>query len=207
MIPKDYITVGLISYLLGSIPFGYILVRLFKKQDIRATGSGNIGATNVARSGAKGLAAATLVLDVAKGSAAVWIAQHYYLKATLDQVFTLTAFAALCVVAGHCFTVWLNFKGGKGVATALGAFLLLTPKGALVGLAVFIAEMLIFRFVSLGSIFGAIAIPVATYFFGVPGMTGLGFLTASCLVVIVKHHQNIRRLMSGTEPKLGVKSA
>ena len=206
MISKDYIIVGSISYLLGSIPFGYILVRLFKKQDIRATGSGNIGATNVARSGAKGLAVATLALDAIKGSGAVWIAQHYYLKATREQIYTLATFAALCVVLGHCFPAWLKFKGGKGVATCLGAFVVLMPQALLIALGVFILVSLVSRYVSLGSILAAITMPVTTFFFGMRG-EALIMLSAACLIVIIKHQQNIKRLLSGTENKFGASKA
>src|SRR3954470_1775022 len=116
---KTYIIVAAVSYLLGSIPFGYILVKLFLKQDIRATGSGNIGATNVARSGAKGLAIATLLLDAAKGFAAVLLTLVTFAYAAAHDgqwALTLAAFAGLCAVLGHMFPVWLRFRGGKGVA-------------------------------------------------------------------------------------------
>src|SRR2546421_11434262 len=119
---EPYLIAAGTAYFLGSIPFGYILVRFFLKHDIRTTGSGNIGATNVARSGAKGLAAATLILDALKGSAAVWLAALLIENGNgLPQ-----AFAGFFVITGHCFPVWLKFRGGKGVATALGAFILFT---------------------------------------------------------------------------------
>src|SRR5213082_3185425 len=140
---QTYIIIALVSYLLGSIPFGYILVRLFLKQDIRRTGSGNIGATNVARSGAKGLAIATLLLDAGKGSTAVVLtaifaggfydpAQHWMIF--WDQPTSRLATAALCAVLGHIFPVWLKFRGGKGVATAVGAFLFISPVGVVCAL-------------------------------------------------------------------------
>jgi glycerol-3-phosphate acyltransferase PlsY len=204
---QTYTAVALLSYLLGSIPFGYILVRLFLKQDIRATGSGNIGATNVARSGAKMLAATTLLLDIAKGTAAVWITQKLISPDSTGDVLALAAFAGLFVVLGHCFTMWLRFRGGKGVATALGVFLILTPKGAAVALAVFLVVVFITRYISLGSIVAAISLPIATYFSHGMSLRALGFLSAICLVVIVKHHQNIGRLIAGTESKFGAKKA
>lgn len=200
-----YIAVALLSYVLGSIPFGYVLVRLFLKKDIRETGSGNIGATNVARSGAKMLAIATLALDVAKGSAAVWITQRLISPESKGDTQALAAFAGLFVVLGHCFTMWLRFRGGKGVATALGVFLVLTPKGAAVALGVFIVVVFLSRYVSLGSIIAAITVPIATSFLYKTSLAALTYLSAICLVVIVKHHQNIGRLIAGTESKFGAK--
>jgi glycerol-3-phosphate acyltransferase PlsY len=202
---QTYIAVALLSYVLGSVPFGYILVRLFLKKDIRETGSGNIGATNVARSGAKVLAATTLALDIAKGMAAVWITQKLISPESRGDTQALAAFAGLFVVLGHCFTMWLRFRGGKGVATALGVFLILTPKGAAVALGVFLLVVLITRYVSLGSIIAAITIPVATSYFYRMSFTALAYLAGICLVVIVKHQQNISRLISGTESKFGGK--
>ena len=190
---------ALLSYLLGSIPFGYILVRLFKKEDIRATGSGNIGATNVARSGAKGLAAATLILDALKGSAAVLLAA----RLVHNSDGTTQAFAGFFVITGHCFPVWLKFRGGKGVATALGAFILFTPKALLLALGVFILMVAVTKYVSLGSVIGAIAVPVGSIWLAsLPG-PALALLSATCLVIIAKHSQNIRRLIAGTESKFG----
>jgi len=187
------------AYLLGSIPFGYILVRLFLHQDIRATGSGNIGATNVARSGARGLGMATLALDALKGAAAVLLAKHLA-PGNLD----IAALAAVFAILGHVFPIWLGFKGGKGVATALGVYLALSWPTALSALAVFIVALLLSKYVSLASVLGAITLPLFFYFF-VPDHS----LTIVCsvlfisLLVIVKHHQNIRRLLAGTESKFG----
>ncbi len=203
MSTQTYITIAIVSYLLGSIPFGYILVRLFMKQDIRATGSGNIGATNVARSGAKGLAIATLALDALKGSAAVFVAMKI-LSASVNK--EAQAFAALCVMLGHCFPVWLKFKGGKGVATALGAFAVLDAKALLISLGVFVVVFAISRYVSLGSILAAITMPIAAYLLGFP-MKALALLSAACLLVIVKHHQNIGRLFAGNENRFGAAKA
>src|SRR6202451_359735 len=126
-----------IAYLLGSIPFGYLLVRIFRKEDIRASGSGNIGATNVARSGAKGLGILTLLLDLLKAFAAVKIAQHLA-PGSPGYPSDLAVAAGIAAVLGHVFPVWLRFKGGKGVASALGVFLALAPLAAICSLGVFI---------------------------------------------------------------------
>jgi acyl phosphate:glycerol-3-phosphate acyltransferase len=188
-----------LAYLLGSIPFGYLLVKIFRKQDIRTTGSGNIGATNVARSGAKGLGIATLVLDLAKGYIAVVIAEHL-----APTNYDLAVVAAVAAILGHVFPVWLGFRGGKGVATALGVFLALTWPSALCTLGVFAVVFALTRYVSLASILAAAAFPLFGFYF-VPYRSPIviaGFLFIP-LLIIVKHHQNIRRLLSGTESRFG----
>jgi glycerol-3-phosphate acyltransferase PlsY len=194
------------AYLLGSIPFGYILVRLFRHQDIRSTGSGNIGATNVIRSGAKGLGALTLALDLLKAFAAVKLAQHLAPGAP-GFPSDLAIAAAVAAVLGHVFPVWLGFKGGKGVASALGVFLALAPLAALCSLGVFIVIVLLTRFVSLASILAAFVMPVFCMLF-LPVrspiyVAGIFFLA---LLIIVKHHANIARLLNGTESRFGSKS-
>jgi glycerol-3-phosphate acyltransferase PlsY len=190
-----------LAYLLGSIPFGYVLVKLFRHQDIRATGSGNIGATNVARSGAKGLAIATLLLDLGKAFVAVKIAQHI-----LPGDYDLAVAAAVAAILGHVFPVWLRFHGGKGVASALGVFLALSWPSAVAALAVFVVLFALTRYVSLASIVAAAAFPVFGFHF-VPYRTPMviaGFLFIP-LLIIIKHHQNIRRLLSGTESRFGTR--
>ena len=138
-----------LAYLLGSIPFGYLLVRIFRHEDIRATGSGNIGATNVARSGAKGLGILTLILDALKGFVAVLIAQHIATPYGFPQAYEIAVCAGVAAVLGHCFPVWLGFRGGKGVATALGVFFALVPiTTVLYVLAVFLVIVLFTRYVS-----------------------------------------------------------
>ena len=187
------------AYLLGSIPFGYVLVRIFKKEDIRSVGSGNIGATNVARSGARGLALATLFLDLGKAFLAVKIAQHL---APTD--YDLAVAAAVAAILGHVFPIWLRFRGGKGVASALGVFLALTWPSALCILAVFIVIFLLTRYVSLASIIASATLPLFALYF-VPQRSPIvvaGFLFIP-LLIIVKHHQNIRRLLAGTESRFG----
>ena len=191
-----------LAYLLGSIPFGYLLVRFFRKQDIRAQGSGNIGATNVARSGAKGLALATLLLDLAKGLLAVVLARHIA-GGSLD----VAMIAAMAAVVGHMFPVWLGFKGGKGVATALGVLLALSPATAGLSALVFLVVFLLTRYVSLASIAASAALPPIGLYFVRPHtpvvVFGLLFIP---LLVIVKHHGNISRLLHGTESRFGSKA-
>lgn len=198
-----------LAYLLGSIPFGYLLVRIFRKQDIRATGSGNIGATNVARSGAKGLGILTLVLDALKGFIAVVLAQHIAAPYGFPQAYDIAVAAALAAVLGHCFPVWLGFRGGKGVATALGVFLALVPlTTVLYLLAVFLVIVVITRYVSLASIVAAALFPLFALPHA-PAKTPIliaGYILIP-LIVIAKHHQNIRRLLSGTENRFGSRKA
>jgi acyl phosphate:glycerol-3-phosphate acyltransferase len=211
--------VGIISFLLGSIPFGYLLVRIFRGQDVRKTGSGNIGATNVARTGSKGLAIATLLFDALKGYVAVafaeWIPDHIAIRissqthASLSVIdprlmYQLAAFAALCAILGHMFTPWLRFQGGKGVATAVGAFAAIAPRAVLVSLAVFIIVVAIARYVSLGSILGTVAFPVACWWL-VPAMRNpvvISLVGIASLLIIVRHRSNIQRLVAGTESRL-----
>ena len=230
-----YIAIAVVSYLLGSIPFGFLLVRLFTGSDVRGIGSGNIGATNVARTGRKGLAIATLVLDALKGMLAVhlsmayaawWVLKHSTNGATVtDSHFVIWpavadvhslavvvqagALAALFAVIGHMFPVWLKFKGGKGVATGLGVFVALAPRAVLIVLVVFIAIVAVSRFVSLGSIIAAALFPFAFWLTAGHGFSPLTF-TFACLIamlIVIKHKQNIGRLVTGTENKLGRKKA
>jgi glycerol-3-phosphate acyltransferase PlsY len=192
-----------LAYLLGSIPFGYLLIRIFKKQDIRTFGSGNIGATNVARSGAKGLGIATLLLDLGKALLAVLIARHL---APAD--YDLAVAAAIAATLGHCFPVWLGFHGGKGVASALGVFLALTWPSALCILVVFAIIFALTRYVSLASVIAAAALPLFAFYF-VPLRSPIifaGFLGIP-LLILVKHHANIRRLLAGTESRFGSRKA
>lgn len=188
---------AVLSYLLGAIPFGYILVRAFRGQDVRQSGSGNIGATNVARS-FPGLGVVTLLLDASKGATAVIL-----IRTIFPGQRVLTGVAALCAVVGHIFPVWLGFRGGKGVATSLGSFVMLAPKAVLVVIGVFVAVVLLFRYVSLGSIISVALFPIFAWWLhdygGVQAM--LGFMAAAAILVVAKHHENIGRLRAGTEPR------
>ena len=200
------------AYLLGSIPTGYLLVRLFRHQDIRSVGSGNIGATNVLRSGGKGLGAATFILDMLKGSGSVYLGA--LLAASLmpfTPVRNFEALAALFAVLGHMFPVWLGFHGGKGVATGFGVFLVAAPWAALASITVFFLVVYFSRYVSLGSILGAASFPFFAWLLN--GMLHGGdrpplFIAAQfavALLIVVKHHQNIGRLLAGTESRFGAK--
>jgi glycerol-3-phosphate acyltransferase PlsY len=183
------------GYLLGSIPFGLLLTRAAGLGDVRAIGSGNIGATNVLRTGNKGLAAATLILDVLKGTAAVLIAAHFGPA--------LALWAGFGAFIGHLFPVWLGFKGGKGVATYLGVLVGLAWQGALVFAAVWLIVAVIFRYSSLASLTAAILVPVALWFQTSPQVAGL--FAVMSVIVFIKHRANITRLVAGTEGRIGAK--
>jgi glycerol-3-phosphate acyltransferase PlsY len=202
-----------IGYLLGSIPFGYLLVRMFRGADVRTTGSGNIGATNVARTSPL-LGLATLFLDSMKGLAAVGLVLILFPHAR-PLAFT----AAFAAIVGHVFPIWLGFHGGKGVATGLGAFLLLAPKAILVALCVFLAVAAAFRWIALASIVAAASLPVSMFVLGesrgsggpildIRGnlvmVTPLIWILASAVLIIARHHQNIHRLLIGAEPKFHI---
>jgi acyl phosphate:glycerol-3-phosphate acyltransferase len=206
--------IAIAAYLLGSIPTGYLLVRFAHHQDIRALGSGNIGATNVLRSGGKGLGAATFLLDVLKGCASVWLGSVVWSvfvavtsTAPRPPLRDFQALAALCCVLGHMFPVWLRFRGGKGVATGFGVFLVAAPWAALAAIGLFALVLALSRYVSLGSIIAAASFPMFAWFL-VSGERPLFFIAvqaAVALLIILKHHQNIRRLCTGTESRLGAK--
>jgi glycerol-3-phosphate acyltransferase PlsY len=189
----DWLVALLGGYLLGSVPFGLLLGLAAGKGDIREIGSGNIGATNVLRTGSKGLAAATLLLDGAKGFLAVSLAWLWQPDAA--------PLAALGAVLGHCFPVWLKFKGGKGVATALGVCLGLAWPIGLAYAAVWLVMMGVTRISSVGGMSAAVAAPVAA---ALTGRTELvPVLAAIALLVVWLHRENIARLRAGTEPRVG----
>ncbi len=196
-----YLLTAVLSYLSGSIPFGYLLVRVFRGEDIRASGSGNIGATNVSRK-SPGLGLATLMLDALKGLVPVLAALAIGRRAG-DNPYLLASLTAFCAIVGHIFPVWLRFRGGKGVATGLGSWIALAPRGVLVMVVVFVIMVAVFRYISLGSIMAAAIFPAAARvlhdYHETPAM--LAFMAASSLLIIVKHHRNIGRLMEGTESR------
>ncbi|MGE5206042.1 MAG: glycerol-3-phosphate 1-O-acyltransferase PlsY [Chlamydiota bacterium] len=212
MLAQSYFAaVAVLAYLLGSIPFGYLLVRIFSGADIRQSGSGNIGATNVARSSPV-LGLVTLLLDAAKGFVAVSVAAAWAAHSVHGRpsyVYSAMALAALCAVLGHMFSVWLKFRGGKGVATGVGAFVAIVPKAVLVAICVFAALVAVSRYVSLGSIVAAAALPAFIYLLyirpGVPMHSVLAASVAASLLIIVKHRQNISRLLAGAEPRFSLR--
>ena len=216
------------AYLLGSIPFGYILVRVFRGTDVRASGSGNIGATNVART-SPALGVATLVLDALKGWLAVVLAVLIFRDSGAWQgwqylnpfhpasgfpwspsfhlILQGATIAALFAVIGHIFPVWLKFRGGKGVATGLGAFLLIAPKAVLAIVGIFAVVVFAFRYVSLGSIVAVALFPFLAWMLYHPAIDAISLscMTLSALLILGKHHENIRRLLAGTENRLAMR--
>jgi len=204
MINSSPIMVGpftaLIAYLFGSIPFGYLIVHWQQGIDVRTTGSGSIGATNVMRNlGVMGFAA-TFLLDFGKGIAAVLLAS----RLTAANPVWIAA-AAVGAILGHCFPVWLKFRGGKGVATAVGVFLALAPLEVGISLAIFAVVVAISRTISLGSIVSVGAFPLLLYFLHHPPFPVVVGAVASAAIIIIQHRSNIRRLLAGTENKLGRK--
>jgi glycerol-3-phosphate acyltransferase PlsY len=219
---ESFLLTVVVSYLVGSIPFGYLLVRIFRGEDVRESGSGNIGATNVSRK-SPALGGLTLLLDVLKGSAAVVISIWLNPPSVLAHAHTLwyqnlppalspmtaerAAGAALFAVVGHMFPIWLKFRGGKGVATGLGSFVLIAPKAVLAAVGVFVVVVLAFRYVSLGSIVAVALFPLLVWLLHQYGASwlALGFMSLTSLLIVVRHHQNIRRLLAGTENRFGWK--
>jgi len=192
------------GYLLGSIPFGYLLVRLQSGGDIRAMGSGNIGATNVARTSGWFIGVATLILDTAKGFFAVWLIGHF----SGDNI-RFIMYAGLAAILGHIFPVWLKFSGGKGVATALGIFLKICWPAVAVAVVLFALVLVFWRYVSLASVSAAAALPLLVYLLYAPGhapptAVSTGTLLAAFLVIL-KHRWNIERLIIGTEPRFEIR--
>ena len=222
-----FLLIAAVSYLLGSIPFGYLLVRIFRGEDVRKSGSGNIGATNVARS-SKGLGILTLLLDAGKGFVAVkfalWLVVrtshlHNVLVATPEQVevlhkmmepfvrhsFAVATTAALFAIIGHLFPVWLKFRGGKGVATALGSLVVIAPKSILCVIGIFALLFLLFRYISLSSVIAVSCFPLAALLFHEYGNQSgvLSMMTLAAVLIVWKHRANLSRLVAGTEPKFG----
>ena len=185
----------LIAYLLGAIPFGYLLTRLTTGKDVRTEGSGNIGATNVLRAAGRGAGVATLVLDMAKGYAAVWIAGML-----TDGSPGWMADAAVAVVVGHAFPIFLGFKGGKAVATLTGAFLYLTPIPALAGIIVFVITVVVTRYISAASILSVATFPLGLWLISHPVLNELLAALIAAAIVVYRHKENMRRLRAGQEP-------
>ena len=221
-----FLLIPVASYLLGSIPFGYLLVRIVRGEDVRRTGSGNIGATNVARK-SPALGICTLMLDALKGSAAVILGikaslplfdrisisriptGRDFLPLSSADLAVGAATAALFAVLGHMFPIWLKFRGGKGVATALGAFVIIAPKSVLLSAAAFVVLVLALRYVSLGSIVAVAAFPNIALLLHeyAHAPAALALMSFTSVLIIIKHYANIRRLLAGTENRLGSKDA
>ncbi len=188
----------LLAYLLGSIPFGYLIVRWQKGIDVRTTGSGSIGATNVMRNlGIIGFIA-TFILDVGKGIVAVLLAS----RITSGEPRWIAA-SAVAAILGHCFPVWLKFRGGKGVATGVGVFIALAPLQVALVLVIFAIVVAIWRYISLGSIVATAAFPVLVHFLKHAPLPIVLGAAGGALIIIAQHHANIRRLLSGTENRVG----
>ena len=185
----------LCGYLLGSVPFGLLLSRLAGLGDIRAVGSGNIGATNVLRTGRKDIAAATLLLDAGKGAVAVLFASQWGWQPSL--------LAGVAAVVGHCTSPWVGFRGGKGVATGLGILLAWAWPVGVACCAVWLAGALVTKRSSVGSLLAFVAAPILMLAFRSSDLAVAAAVAS--LVVIIRHHENIRRLLAGTEPKIGAK--
>jgi glycerol-3-phosphate acyltransferase PlsY len=181
-----------IGYLLGSIPFGLIVTRLAGRGDVRQIGSGSIGTTNVLRTGSKGLAATTLVLDIGKGTVAAFIGAEWGVEPMLA--------ASAAVLIGHMFPVWLGFRGGKGVATAFGVLIAVAWPVALAGAAVWLVVAIAFRYSSAAALAAALA--VAAYADLTLGRERAMLITGIAVLVIIRHHENIRRLVAGTESRI-----
>jgi len=192
------------AYLLGSIPFGLILGKVFGAADVRTQGSGNIGATNVARVAGPVAGILTLLCDAGKGALAVYLAGRLAHGSATWLIVSLVS-----ALVGHCFPVWLRFHGGKGVATAAGAFLVLCPVAGLGAMLLFVLVVAFWRFVSLGSISAAAAMPLLVYFFWAPGHAPPYAVTfgtlAAALLIIYKHDGNLQRLVQGHEPKFSLR--
>lgn len=188
------------AYLLGSIPFGYLLVKWVKGIDVRTKGSGNIGMTNVWRVAGAGWGIATLALDISKGALAVWLAQHFD---PTDEL--LEVACGLAALVGNVFSVFLKFKGGKGIGVSIGIFFFLLPPESTVGLVLFIVTVLTTRMISVGSLLGVTSMALMTLYHQ-KGLTWLsGFTLLATALVWFTHRQNIQRILNGTENKIGKK--
>lgn len=221
MEPIPIIVAIVLSYLVGSIPFGYLIVRIFKGIDIRKSGSGNIGATNVARVAGWAYGIVVFILDILKGVSGVYIGgfinwvgkikvippmpspSDYGIKVDVP----LAIICGLTAIIGHLFPVWLRFKGGKGVATGLGVFLVLIPIPTIIAFGSWLVIVILLRYISVASMLAAISLPIAYLLMDKPDYKSILFII-SCLVpilVIIKHIPNIKRLIKGTEPKVKFK--
>jgi glycerol-3-phosphate acyltransferase PlsY len=185
------------AYFVGSIPFAYIFVRYVTGRDVRREGSGNVGATNALRSAGWRVGVTVTILDIAKGSLAVWAMMVF------NPESAWLAAAMLAVVVGHCFPPWLLFRGGKGVATGFGAFLVIAPLSAVAALGVWVVMLAVFRWVSLASMTATASFPVLIQLVDHPDWVTLASVAAAAILIILRHHSNIRNLVTGNEQRLG----
>jgi len=194
---KVELSLAVLAYFLGSLPTAYLLVRVATGADVRTKGSGNVGATNALRAAGWKVGAAVTLLDVGKGAAAVWLMKMY------NPESTWLAIAMLAAVVGHCYPVWLKFRGGKGVATGFGAFLVTAPLSALAALGVWIVVLVIWRWVSLASMVASACFPLLLKLIDRPDLVTLVAVSAVAVLIIVRHGSNIRSLLAGDEVKIG----
>jgi acyl phosphate:glycerol-3-phosphate acyltransferase len=196
----------LAGYLIGSAPFGFLIARVAGQQDIRVAGSGSIGATNVARIAGPAAGALTLILDAAKGAFSVWLAAWV----TGYSAFWMTA-AGLGAIAGHVFPIWLRGRGGRGVATGFGTYLVICWPAALVALGIWLVVVGVSRYVSVGSLMATASLPILTYFLYAPGYAPAHAIyigtTLGAVLIILRHRPNIERLMAGTESRIEFRRA
>lgn len=201
-----FVLIFICSYLIGSIPFGYLIVSATTGSDVRQTGSGGTGATNVSRRAGKGAGVLTLVLDALKGAGAVLFAKLLLSGSDPSTAVSWIGLAGILAMLGHIFPVWLRFRGGKGVATGIGVFVVLFPLAVIFAGIIFLVVVWLTRYISLGSMLGAVSIPffvlLLSWFRDVTGKMPL-FITALCgaVLIIYAHRENIRRLVNGTENK------
>jgi len=191
------IALVVVTYLLGSIPSALLVVWMLAGKDVRKEGSGNIGATNALRIGGPTAGVVVTIVDVAKGAVPVW------LMTLLNPADAWLAATLLAAVVGHCFPVWLRFRGGKGVATGLGAFLVLSLHTAVVAIAVWLVMLVIWRRVSLASLVASATFPVVLVVIDRPTPLVLGAVSVAAILIIARHHSNIRHMVTGDEPKIG----
>ncbi len=199
----------ILSYFIGSIPFGLLLTKISGFGDIRKIGSGNIGATNVLRTGNKKLAALTLLLDAGKGAILIIILNYFFpynpnFSSASKSLFTaIYLLVGLFIIIGHCFPIWLKFKGGKGVATSIGVLLAATPYAGIIACITWILLAAIFKISSLAALIAALVAPLATFF--LYGQEPAIIATLITLLIWLRHKDNIKRILNGTEPKIGGK--
>jgi glycerol-3-phosphate acyltransferase PlsY len=191
------IVLVVIAYLLGSIPTAYLLVRLAIGEDIRSRGSGNVGGTNALRTAGWKVGVAVTLIDVGKGAVAVWLMRIY------NPESVWIAAAVLAAVMGHCYPVWLKFDGGKGVATGLGAFLVIAPLSALAALGLWVVVLLLSRWVSLASMVASAAFPLLLKLIDRPHLMTLTAVSAAAVVIILRHGSNVRKMLAGEEARIG----